>query len=102
MIFREIEVEIRYLTTEEGGRQNGVFNGYRGQFHYNGGDYDGAQFFPELPEGVLLELGITVRAFVRFPQKRWDEFHSKNIRVGMEFLIREGARVVGEGTVKKL
>lgn len=41
----EIEVEIRYLTTEEGGRRTGVFSGYRGQFYYGGNDYDGVQFF---------------------------------------------------------
>ncbi|WP_417384238.1 elongation factor Tu [Gimesia sp.] len=100
MKFREIEVEIRYLTTEEGGRKQGMFSGYRGQFHYNGDDFDGAQFFPDLPEGVLLELGMTVRALVRFPQHRWDEFHSKHIRPGMDFQIREGAKVVGHGVVK--
>ncbi|WP_417381543.1 elongation factor Tu [Gimesia sp.] len=102
MNLHEIEVEVRYLTTAEGGRQNGVFSGYRGQFYYNGGDYDGPQFFPDLTEGMLLELGVTVRAFVRFPQKRWDEFHSQQIKEGMDFLIREGAKVVGRGTVKKV
>lgn len=31
----ELEAEIYYLTKEEGGRYHAVFNGYRGQFHYN-------------------------------------------------------------------
>ena len=34
----EIEAEIRYLTTAEGGRQTGPFSGYRGQFFYEGDD----------------------------------------------------------------
>tara|TARA_R100001132_G_C3275839_1_gene100041 strand:- start:9651 stop:9971 length:321 start_codon:yes stop_codon:yes gene_type:complete len=102
MNFHEIEAEIRYLTTEEGGRRNGVFNGYRGQFYYDGDDHDGGQFFPNQSEGEMVELGITVNALVRFPQSRWDEVHSKRITVGMEFEIHEGAKMVGHGIVKRL
>ncbi|MEZ6138980.1 MAG: hypothetical protein R3B84_00280 [Zavarzinella sp.] len=46
-IFHEIEAEIRYLTTQEGGRKTGVSSGYRGQFYYGGQDYDGFQYFPD-------------------------------------------------------
>ena len=67
MKFHEIEAEIRYLTTEEGGRKNGVYSGYRGQFYYDGDDHDGGQFFPEQSEGEMVELGNTVHALVRFP-----------------------------------
>jgi len=98
----EIEAEIRYLTTEEGGRSNGVFRGYRGQFYYGRIDYDGFQFFPDVPDDEIVELGTTVRAVVRFPQERWDEVHSKSITVGMPFEIREGSRTVGRGVVTKL
>ncbi|WP_417395852.1 hypothetical protein [Gimesia chilikensis] len=45
MKYHEIEAEVYYLTTEEGGRNNGVRNGYRGQFHYDGGDHDGGSSF---------------------------------------------------------
>lgn len=102
MKFHEIEAEIRYLTTEEGGRRNGVLSGYRGQFYYDGGDYDGGQFFPEQSDEEMVELGITVYALIRFPQSRWYEVHSKRITVGMEFEIHEGAKVVGRGTVKRV
>lgn len=102
MKFHEIEADIRYLTTEEGGRKNGVLSGYRGQFYYDGDNYDGFQFFPDQSEGEMVELGITVNALVRFPQSRWDQFHSKRIFVGMEFEIHEGAKVVGRGTVKRV
>ena len=45
--FHEIEAEIRYLTTEEGGRKHGVISGYRGQFYYGGDDciHSGSFFF---------------------------------------------------------
>ena len=102
--FHEIESEIRYLTNAEGGRRIGVMSGYRGQFHYEGDDqaWDGTQFFPDLPDGVMVELGIPVRALVRFVHERWEQIHSKRITIGMDFEIREGARVVGRGTVTKL
>ena len=102
MKFHEIEAEIRYLTTEEGGRKNGVLSGYRGQFHYDGNNYDGFQFFPDQSEGEMVELGITVNALVRFPQSHWNEVHSKRITAGMKFEIHEGAKVVGRGTVKRV
>lgn len=98
----EIEAEIRYLTTEEGGRRTGVFSGYRGQFYYGGNDYDGVQFFPDLSENEMVELGTTVRAYVGFLQERWDEVHSKHVTVGMPFEIREGNRTVGLGRVTKV
>ena len=99
--FHEIEAEIRYLTTEEGGRRTGVSSGYRGQFFYEGEDYDRFQYFPDLPDGVRVELGTPVRALIRFGQKRWEDVHSKKITVGMPFQIREGNRTVGHGIVTK-
>ena len=98
----EIEAELRYLTTEEGGRKTGVFSGYRGQFYYGGNDYDGFQFFPDVPDDQMVELGTTVRVCVKFLQERWDEVHSKHITVGMPFEIREGNRTVGRGRVTKV
>ena len=96
-----IEATIRYLTSDEGGRRSGVRSGYRGQFYYEGEDYDGFQFFPD-SEDEEIELGTTVRAFIQFRQERWDEVHSKRIRVGLPFEIREGSKVVGRGVVTQL
>lgn len=98
----EIEAEIRYLTTEEGGRNSGVFSGYRGQFYYGGEDYDGFQYFPDVSAGTMVELGTMVRALVRFRRERWDDFHSKQITIGMPFEIREGDKTVGRGRVTKV
>lgn len=100
--FHEIEAEIRYLTTEEGGRKTGVRSGYRGQFYYCGNDHDGFQFFPDLFDDQMVELGTTVRVRVRFLQERWDEVHSNRVIVGMPFEIREGNRTVGRGRVTKV
>ena len=98
-VYHQIEAEIRYLTAEEGGRRSGLFSGYRGQFYYSGNDYDGFQFFPDLQDDEMVELGKTVRAVIKFRQERWDEVHSKAITVGMPFAIREGKRTVGRGVV---
>src|SRR5438874_2276300 len=100
--FHEIEAEIRYLTAEEGGRRTSVSSGYRGQFFYGGDDYDGFQYFPDLPDGVMVEHGTPVRALIRFRQEMWDDVHSKKITVGMPFQIREGNRTVGRGIVTKM
>lgn len=99
--YHQVEAEIRYLTASEGGRNSGVFSGYRGQFYYGGTDYDGIQYFPD-NDDEMVELGTTVRAFVRFWQHRWDAVHAKQITVGMPFEIREGARTVGRGVVTKV
>ncbi len=97
----EIEAEIRFLTTEEGGRKSGVYSGYRGQFFYQGDDYDGVQSFPDSPDSMI-PLGTTVRASIRFRQERWEDVHSKRITVGMPFEIKEGNRIVGRGIVKRV
>jgi len=101
-VFHEIEAEIRYLTTGEGGRKTGVCSGYRGQFYYDGDDHDGFQHFPDLADGAVVGLGTSVRAVIRFRQERWEDVHSKRLSVGMSFQIREGSRTVGRGTVTKV
>ena len=103
--FHGVEATIRYLTTDEGGRQTPVASGYRGQFHYEGEEeqpWDGFQFFPDLRETDSVQLGIPVRAFVEFPTDCWERYHSKRIGVGMPFQIREGKKLVGTGTVTGL
>jgi len=93
---KDIEAKIYYLTSKEGGRSTPVFSGYRGQFYYNGLDYDAPQEFPDVTE---VKPGETVRAYLAFltPQ-----LHANSIHKGMDFLIREGARTVGKGKVTKI
>lgn len=87
--YHYIETTVRYLTTSEGGRKTGVTNDYRGQFHYEGDEqpWDGIQFFPDLSEGEFVQLGSTVRAFVRLI----DDDHA---RLAKELLRFKRARVV--------
>ena len=99
MEYHVIEATIRYLTAEEGGRNQGVMSGYRGQFHYGDNDYDGFQFFPDAASNERIELGKEVRTFVRFQRERWQQVHAAAISIGMPFEIREGRRVVGRGVV---
>jgi len=92
----DIEVEIRFLTKEEGGRSTPAFSGYRPQFYYQGRDWDARH---EYPDTYTVNPGETVRAYIGFLSPQ--EHHGK-INVGMDFKIREGSRVVAEGVVKKI
>lgn len=93
---RDIEAEIYFLTPEEGGRTTPAFNKYRPQFYYNSGDWDAQHEYPDVEE---VKPGETVRVFLAFmsPQE-----HLGKIHVGMEFLIREGARTVGRGKITEI
>jgi len=92
----DIEAEIRFLTKEEGGRISPVFSGYRPQFYYDGRDWNAPH---EYPDTYTVNPGDTVRAYLGFMSPQ--EHHGK-IDVGMEFKIREGSRIVGEGVVTKI
>ena len=102
MNFHVVETQIRYLTFDEGGRKTGMYSGYRGQFYYDGEDFDGFQYFPDIGREMPVELGREVRAFVRFNGDRWDEIHRYKLYEGKVFLIREGPKTVGEGIVTRL
>ena len=93
---RDIEAEIYFLTLQEGGRSTPVFSGYRGQFFYEGLDCDATQEYPDVEE---VKPGETVRAYLAFLSPN---LHYKKIHEGMAFLVREGARTVGKGTVTKV
>lgn len=100
--FHEIEAEVRFLTSEEGGRNKGVASGYRGQFFYDGMDYDASHYYPMLPAEVFLELGVRVMTHIRIRKQMWDRKHANHVKVGMRFLIREGSKTVAEGVVTRV
>lgn len=89
----DIEAQIYFLTTAEGGRNGPVRSGYRPQFVYDDHHWDAHQ---EYPEREWVELGETARALLWFlsPECHWGK-----VSPGMEFEIMEGSRVVGRGTV---
>jgi len=92
----ELEAEIYYLTSEEWGRSTPVHTGYRGQFHYDGGDWDAAQ---EFVDKEVCNPGEIVK--VRL-ETTGAPFHIGKFWVGKEFETREGARVVGRGKITKV
>jgi elongation factor Tu len=92
----DIEAEITFVPTEQGGRKTPVFSGYRPQFYYGEQDWDADQEYPDV-DSVL--PGQTVRALLRFVSP---EAQIGRIHPGLEFQVREGAHVVGHGKVTKV
>jgi translation elongation factor EF-Tu-like GTPase len=90
---RDVEVEITFLPTEHGGRRGPAFNDYRPQFYYAGHDWDASHEYPDVGQ---VNPGDTVRAYLCFlsPQE-----HAGKLKPGTAFLIREGQKVVGYGSV---
>jgi translation elongation factor EF-Tu-like GTPase len=92
----DIEAEIYFLTTEEGGRLGPAFDDYRPQFFYDGHDWDARHLYPDVKQ---VNPGETVRAYLGFMSPAE---HLGKIFVNMPFQIREGARIVGKGKVTKI
>ena len=92
----DIEAEITYLSTANGGRQGYVASGYRGQFHYDGHDWDAPQYFVE-SDRVEPGESVTARLYFLTPQA-----HVGKVKVGTVFLVREGLKTVGYGRITKL
>jgi elongation factor Tu len=92
----DIEAEITFVPTEQGGRSAPAFTGYRPQFYYDGQDHAATQEYPDV-ESVL--PGQTVRALLLFGRP---DIHVGHVHVGMEFEVREGARIVARGRVTKI
>jgi elongation factor Tu len=92
----DIEAEITFVPTEQGGRKTPAFPGYRPQFYYDGMDWDAAHEYPDV-EKVL--PGQTVRTLLTFSRP---QIHFGRVVEGMEFLVREGQRTVAHGRVTKL
>lgn len=89
---RDIEATITFVPTIARPRRTG----YRPQFFYDGHDWDAEHEYPDVDE---VQPGETVRAYLRFLSP---ENHIGKVVVGLEFTIREGARIVGTGVVTKI
>ena len=92
----DIEAEITFVPTEQGGRNTAAFSGYRPHFYYDSHDWDADQEYPDV-DSVL--PGQTARALLRFLSP---EAHLGRVQPGMTFEVREGARVVARGRVTKI
>ncbi len=94
---KDVEVEITFLTTEEGGRKGPAFSGYRPQFYYDGHDWDAVHTYIGEVEPVY--PGQTVLAYLSFLSP---QYHVGKLYSGKEFLLREDQRVIGRGRVTKI
>jgi translation elongation factor EF-Tu-like GTPase len=92
----DIEAVIVFLRTEDGGKTRPVRSGYRPQFYYDGEDWDAEHKYPGVEQVMP---GDTVTATLTFTRPH---LHLGRVRVGTEFLLREGAKTVGSGRVTRL
>ncbi len=92
----ELEGEIYYLTEQEGGRKGYVKSGYRGQFYYDGKDWDAVQ---EFMDKEICNPGDTVK--VRL-QTLSPDFHVGQFYIGKKFETREDGRTVGQGIITRI
>jgi elongation factor Tu-like protein len=92
----DIEAELTFIPTDEGGRSMPAKSGYRPQFFYDGHDWDAIYDYGDVEE---VAPGETVLARLRFLSP---QCHVGKLFPGKEFLLREGQRVVGHGTVTRI
>jgi translation elongation factor EF-Tu-like GTPase len=92
----DIEAQITFLATEQGGRKSGAFSGYRPQFAYDGMDWDAVHTYPD---NEVVYPGQTVRVILSFLSP---EQHVGKLWPGKTFQCREGQKVVANGVVLKI
>ena len=92
----EIKAEIYYFTELEGGRKSPVKSGYRGQFYYNGHNWDAQQ---EFINKQWCKLGEHVFVYL---QCNSPENHIGHLYKGKKFEIREGVKIIGKGSILDL
>ena len=92
----DVEAEITFLRTDEGGRKDYALSGYRPQFFYHGEDHDAVQEFVD-KERVYPGETVTVRLSLLHPELLCD-----HICVNDRFEIREGLKTVGLGKITRI
>lgn len=92
----DIEVEISFVKTEDGGRKGPVRSGYRPQFYYNAHDWDAVHTYTT---DDWVHPGEIVRGYLDFLSP---EEHICKLFPGMKFVCREGSRVVAYGLVLRI
>lgn len=95
----DIEAEIHFLMTEEGGRHRPVTSGYRPHHDFGfEGMLDAAHDYGSERFVAPGESAIACLAFPPIGQ----EFLAGKLHEGFEFSVREGARIVGRGRITKV
>jgi translation elongation factor EF-Tu-like GTPase len=92
----DAEAILTFLPTQDGGRSTPVRSDYRPQFYYDGHDWDAAHTYPDVE---CVNPGNTVRVILSFLRP---DAHLGRLQVGTAFLIREGRKIVGYGSISKL
>jgi len=86
----KFKAEAYILTKEEGGRHTPFFTGYRPQFYFRTTDVTGVAQLPEGVETVMPGDNVAMEVELYTPVA---------IEKGLRFVIREGDRTVGTGTI---
>lgn len=92
----DVEAEITYWSTEEGGRKSAVRSGYRSQIHCDGYDWDAVHVYPDVD---VVYPGQTARVWLSFLSP---DAHVGKLYPGKQFQIREGRQIFACGTVTKI
>ncbi len=104
MSVQEIRAHIHFLSTEEGGRSNPIFSGYRPPLNFGSRGPSGE---PMLNDGiVLLDDRDRVLPGEECDVRIWllhPEMVTVDIEPGLQFAVTEGPRkLVGRGVVTEL
>lgn len=97
----DIEAEIRFLSTGEGGRHGPCATGYRPHHDFGLGD---VQFdaIHEYTGRQWVAPGETVIAQLSFMGTEYPKYLGGRLYAGLRFTVQEGARIVGRGRVLKV
>lgn len=93
----DVEAEVRFLSTAEGGRQKPAISGYR-PAHLVRDDYLTTGVHDYLDTGDA-KPGDTVRATITFIAP---EAYPNSLWIGKVINIQEGSRVVGHATITRI
>jgi translation elongation factor EF-Tu-like GTPase len=94
----DIEAEISFLSSEEGGRTKPAYTGFRPPIYYDDPEMGWDAMYDWGTEEPI-QPGATVHARISFLSS---EAHRGRLYPGKEFELREGSRVVGRGRVTRL
>jgi translation elongation factor EF-Tu-like GTPase len=93
---RDVEVQITFLPTAQGGKTRPVTTGYFVQFFYDGQNWDAIHTYPGRE---WVNPGESVTAYLAFLTP---EHHRGKLYPGKTFEVREGFHTVATGIVTKV
>ena len=91
----DIEIDLYFLATDQQGRSGPVHTGYRPLLFHRGTDWGVDIWFLDVEE---VPLGQGARAHATFIMG----VRPNDLAEGMPFLLREGHKVVGYGSVRRI